>query len=117
MSFGTDNVFTAIITTFIASFLTYLAARVKTKGDKEATLPEGWKNLTAAMKEHFNEVTNEQERQIKELQDKVNQLMVDVNTLRNKYATATTHIGDLRRGYPEPAEIPPLPDLIRDDIR
>lgn len=50
----------------IAAILIYLGTRVKAKSDKEASLPDGWKNLTGAMQDFFEAQLEERDRAIAE---------------------------------------------------
>ncbi|WIM69233.1 hypothetical protein [Corynebacterium suedekumii] len=50
----------------LSAYLLYLGTKVKVKSDKEASLPDGWENLTGAMQDFFEAQLEERDRAIAE---------------------------------------------------
>lgn len=52
-------------------WFTYLGVKAKARADKEATLPEGWRHLTAEMRDFFGEQLKVRDRRIDGLENKL----------------------------------------------
>lgn len=74
-------------------WFTYLGVRAKARADKEATLPDGWKNLTSEMRSFFTEQLQQRDERIDRIEEKL-------RTVQRKYRHSLVAIREFRSENP-----------------
>lgn len=90
---GTGEILGAVVGA-LGIWFTYLGVKAKARADREATLPDGWRNLTSEMRSFFTEQLEQRDERIDRLEEKM-------RTVQRKYRHSLVAIREFRSEHPD----------------